>query len=332
MSFPIASDGAGPLRNAARVKAIGHDLGFDLVGIAPAEASCYGAEFGQWLGEGRHAGMAYMAQCADQRTDIRRWLPGARSVIVAAVNYWHPTPAAGPDVAVFAQYAAGADYHRWMRRRLVRLGRALTVLAGEPVAWRPFADTSPILEREQAMRAGLGWIGKNAMLINHRIGSYLLLGGLATTMLLAADPPQSFHCGTCTRCMDACPTRAIIAPHVVDSRRCIAYHTIESRDPIPDAVARAMGNRVFGCDICQEVCPMNRRPDTRKGGNLTITRHQALHPRPATVGRRLSDLVTLSDQEFASQFSGSAVRRAGAAGLRRSARASLGSRRAAGSH
>lgn len=297
-------------------------MGFDLVGFAPAEPSAYAAEFDAWLAAGYHAGMSYMARRAECRANIAKWYPAVRAVIMVAVNYYVPI-VVRPGCVRIARYALGRDYHRWLKRRVILLGRALPGLANAPVQWRPFVDAAPILERELAERAGLGWIGKNAMLINPRIGSYLLLGGLAIDMAVPPDPPMRAHCGTCTRCMDACPTGAIVRPHVVDARRCIAYHTIESRAPIPGSVAVAMGDRLFGCDICQEVCPMNREPGHGAHPNLRPSRESTCQPRPKILNLRAHELVNMEDEDIRDLFAGTPVLRATPAGIRRSAAAVL---------
>ncbi|MBM3496285.1 MAG: tRNA epoxyqueuosine(34) reductase QueG, partial [Armatimonadetes bacterium] len=227
----------------------------------------------------------------------------------------------------FARYALNDDYHDWMRPRLRALGAAIESVLHEQRSagvspatsacrWRPFCDTSAVLEREHAFGAGLGWIGKNTMLINRSLGSHILIGGIVVDRELEPDPPAPGTCGRCRRCLDACPTGAIVAPYILDARLCIAYHTIESRGPIPEAVAKHMGDRVFGCDICQEVCPFN-------GPRVPETGHPEFMPRAAAIGRSANDLASITDDEFRMQFRRSAVRRAKPAGLRRNAIASM---------
>lgn len=299
----------------ALVKSRALALGFDLVGIAPACPSEHREHLLGWLAAGRHADMAYMARDVERRLDIREHLPSARSVIMVAVSCFSQLSRSS-DSAIFAMYALNEDYHDWMKTRLRELGSDLEALAGRTVAWKAFVDTAAVLERELAERAGLGWIGKNAMLINRRFGSHILLGGLVTDLELPVDQPAGGTCGRCRRCIEACPTGAIIAPRVVDARCCIAYHTIESRADIPRTIAEKMGRRIFGCDICQEVCPFNN-------ARIPQTRHDAFRPRPSVTNRTLRDLAVLSDEDFRIQFRGSPVRRAKAAGLRRNALAAL---------
>ena len=221
--------------------------------------------------------------------------------------------------AVFARYARGDDYHDVMTARLRELLGFLKAEAGEGAEGRVYVDTGPILEREVARRAGLGWFGRNTMLINTRRGSYFFLGEIITNVALPADAPAVGGCGTCTRCIDACPTGAIIAPYVLDARRCISYLTIELKGSIPEDLRPALaesGNRIYGCDICQEVCPFNVR-------RATPTAEPAFQPRAATTGRTLAELALLSEEEFREQFKGSPVKRAKWRGLMRNVAAAL---------
>jgi epoxyqueuosine reductase len=243
-----------------------HELGFDLVGIATAEPLPGREHLERWVANGAHGDMAYMASTSAVRGDPRLFMPGARSVICVAMSYHEPpgvdetAPAA--DRAVVARYARRRDYHTVLRARLVRLGRFLAGRAAG-TTWRPAVDTAPLLEKELAQRAGLGWVGKNTCLINRRLGSELLLGELVTALPLPPDAPETGHCGTCTACLEACPTHAFDGPGRLDARRCIAYATIEHRGDFPEAVLGGLGAHVFGCDICQAVCPWNRRaPET----------------------------------------------------------------------
>lgn len=296
------------------------------MGFAPAEPYQHAGAFLRWIENGCHAGMQYMAREPQRRYDIRAWEPWTASVIVVAVDYGRATPSVPDTAGRIARYAMGRDYHRWMKKRLIRFGRRLPDLVGAPVRWRPFVDTAPVLERELAMRAGLGWIGKNTMLISPKLGSYLFLGGIVVDIHLPPDTAATHHCGTCTRCMDACPTQAIVAPFVVDARRCIAYHTIESREPIPPEISRAMGNRVFGCDICQEVCPMNRPRDPADPRRSCAANLPDIDERPS-MHLPLAELVDISETDFRSVFGGTPVVRAGRDGLRRSARAAMSGQR-----
>lgn len=239
-----------------------HELGFSLAGIAGADPLAGGARLAEWLERGHHGTMAFLADTAAVRCDPGRFLPGARSVVCVAMSYHEaadpPGPAGAPERAAVARYARRPDYHRVIRTRLVRLGRFLA--AREPgAAWRPAVDTAPLLEKELAQRAGLGWIGKNACLVNRALGSELLLGELVTDVALPPDRPETDHCGTCSACLTACPSRAFDAARLLDARRCLAYATIEHRGDFTAALLPSLGNRLFGCDACQSACPWNRR-------------------------------------------------------------------------
>lgn len=242
-------------------------LGFAAAGIARAEPSAWGDAVRAWLAAGKHGTMEWMEEYLEQRLDVRRLLPGARAVVIVADAYSAPDDAAdtvGEDqrgpLGVIARYARGEDYHAVMRRRLGRLADALRAMpAGRRAEFRLFADTGPVLEREQAVRAGLGWIGKHTLLIHPQRGSWFVLGGIATTLDLAPEPdaaPIADHCGTCTRCIDACPTGAI-TPYSVDARRCVSYLTIEHQGLIDESLHAGIGDRLIGCDVCQDVCPFN---------------------------------------------------------------------------
>ena len=236
-------------------------LGFDLVGITRADPLSGAARLARWVAAGTHGEMGYMAETAHLRGDPHHLLPEARSVVCVAMSY-HTDPEP-PELdprngrAVVARYARRKDYHPVIRRRLVQLGRFIAKRAPES-RWRPAVDTAPILEKELAQRAGLGWIGKNTCLINRRLGSELLLGELVTSLALPPDQPETDHCGTCNACLNACPTRAFDEPCRLDARRCISYLTIEHRGRLPEALLPALGPHLFGCDICQAVCPWNR--------------------------------------------------------------------------
>ncbi|MDB5295681.1 MAG: 4Fe-4S ferredoxin, iron-sulfur binding protein [Phycisphaerales bacterium] len=248
---------------ASTVKAKARALGFDLVGVAPADPSRFRDYFRRWLDDGRHGEMAYLANRFDERVDPRAYLPGARSVVCVALNYYcelEPVPEADRRRhGRVARYALGQDYHEVIKKRLQTLADWLreTVPGTRTVCG---VDTAPILEREMAARAGVGWVGKNTCVISREAGSFLLLGQVLTTLDLPPDEPDTDHCGTCTRCLDACPTGAITAPYELDATRCISYLTIEHRGEIAADLQRQMGDWVYGCDVCQEVCPHNRAP------------------------------------------------------------------------
>lgn len=250
-------------------------LGFAMAGIAKAEPSSRAAELREWLAAGKHGTMAWMGEYLDERLDVRKLLPGAKAVIVVADSYAAAgdsgTCEAGAEadrgidgaMGTIARYARGEDYHAVLKRRLKRLADRMRTLPASAVeggaGFRSFVDTGPAMEREHAMRAGLGWIGKHTLLIHPARGSWFVLGGIATTLDIAPEPdaaPIVDHCGTCTRCIDACPTQAI-TPYSVDARRCVSYLTIEHEGLIDQTLHEGIGDRLIGCDVCQEVCPFN---------------------------------------------------------------------------
>jgi len=309
-----------PVALKAAIRRRADELGFELCGFCAAERSPRADAFLRWLQSGHAAGMAYFARDPERRTDPRRVLAGARTVVVVAMGCGAPPEPTSEDggVGVFARYARGDDYHEVMSERLLALLACIRQCA-PGVEGRVAVDTAPLLERDLAARAGVGWIGRNAMLIHPRLGSHLLLGEVLLTAEVEPDATLRDACGSCRRCVDACPTGAIVEGRVVDSRRCIAYHTIESREAIPPEVAERMGNRVFGCDICQEVCPFNR--------NEAPAREPRFAPRAAVRNALLVDLVAQSDEDFRASFRHSAVKRARRSGLARNAAACLGATR-----
>ncbi len=278
--------------------------GSDLVGVADAAPLPGFARLRRWLDAGMHGEMAYMARSATLRGDPRLLLPGCRSVVVVAMSYHSSLPLSTadrqPGTAWVSRYAWGRDYHKLLKKRLLRLGRWLAAeIPG--AAWRACVDTAPVLEREWAARAGLGWLGKNTCLLNRRLGSELFLGVLLTDVELLPDPPVPEHCGRCTACMDACPTGAFPEPGVLDANRCVAYLTVEHRGVIPDELAPAMGTMVAGCDICQEVCPWTRRAPTDV--------HPELAPAPHRHAPLLADLEALDEDGYRRWREGSPLNR-----------------------
>ena len=314
------------------IKARAAELGFDLVGVTGAEPSAFAEEYRDWVAQGYAGEMEYLTRNLHRRLDPRELLPGAKSIIVVGMNYYADseqgpgTSPPDPDRAVFARYARGDDYHDVMTARLRELLRFLQAQAGPEAEGRVYVDAGPLLEREVARRAGLGWFGKNTLLINTRSGSYFFLGEIVTNVALEFDAPALGGCGTCTRCLDACPTGAIFEPYKVDSRRCISYLTIELKGAIPaefHSALSASGSRIYGCDICQEVCPFNRTPSAARYPTLFPTEDPAFQPRDITVNSRVTDLLYLTEDAFREKFKGSPVKRAKRRGLLRNAAAAL---------
>lgn len=304
---------------ADAVKAEARRLGFDLVGITEVSPSLFAEPYSEWIAQGFHGEMDYLARNLERRLNPELLLQNARSLIVVGMNYYADTiegagyPPPNPERAIFARYARGDDYHDVLTARLKLLLAFLQNEVGAECEGRVYVDTGPLLEREVANRAGLGWFGKNTMLINTRMGSYFFLGEIITNVALPADVPAKGGCGTCTRCIDACPTDAIIAPFQLDARRCLSYLTIELKGDLPEEFAPAIGkagNRIFGCDICQEVCPFNLR-------RSQPTTEPAFQPRTVTTNATLSELSLLTEEEFREKFRKSPVKRTKHRGLLR---------------
>ena len=296
------------------------ECGFDLVGVALAGTPPDFVRFRDWADRGLAGEMRYLTDHrADVRASFEGILPGTRSVISVGVLYNGPEPystsISDPERAWIARYAWGEDYHTRIRRQLEDLAARLTVI--QPFSWRACVDTAPILERSLARQAGLGWIGKNTCLINQRLGSWFFLGELLTTLQLEPDAPPPDRCGTCTRCIDACPTSALVPSpkggFELDARLCISYFTIELRGTIPEQYRGAMGNNVFGCDICQDVCPWNKK-SPRNGFEAD----------PAWLAPPLERLATLTPGEFKSMFRSTAVSRTKYSGFLRNVAVAMG--------
>ena len=302
------------------LKAEATRLGFDRVGVAPAVVPPGYGRYLDWLERGRAAGMAYMRDRAEARRHPDGVLPGARSVVVVALVYGRPEPAEpGPTEGKVARYARGGDYHEVLWRRLDELLGWLR--ARRPgLLGRAVCDTAPLLERDFARLAGLGWVGKNTCLIDRRIGSFTVLGSLLVDAELAYDEPLATgHCGTCTRCLDACPTDALPAPYELDARRCLSYWTIEHKGDIPAAMAEQLGDWAFDCDICQDVCPWNRQAPAWS--------EPALDPRAEWGNPDLIGWLDRDPAEFRRALKGTALARSKRAGLARNAALVLGGRR-----
>ncbi|MCU1298324.1 MAG: Epoxyqueuosine (oQ) reductase QueG [Acidobacteriaceae bacterium] len=320
---------------SALVKQSAHDAGFELSGIAPVEDFPELSYFPQWIAAGHAAEMKYM-ESKDRngklkRASLKSTFPWARSVIVCAINYntAHPysTEERNPQNGWIARYAWGSeDYHNAVMRRLRtvesrllqehRIASGESCECGRELQTRCYVDTGPVVERVYAKYAGIGWTGKNTCLLNQKMGSWLFLGVILTSLELAPDLPAADRCGTCTRCIDACPTDALIAPYKLDSNKCISYLTIEKRGDIPEEMRAGIGRQVFGCDICQDVCPWNRKAPASSA--------QEFQPHAELVNPALEWLAEISEEDFREKFRTSAIRRSKRSGLRRNALIAMG--------
>lgn len=297
-----------PKQVAEQIKALGQSLGFDAVGISNTALPEDENHLNRWLELGRHGDMAYMANHGVKRSRPEQLVPGTLRVISVRMDY---LPEHAVDMQTIlddgskgyvSRYALGRDYHKLMRRRLQKLADQVVAQIG-PFGYRVFVDSAPVLEKALARNAGLGWIGKHTNLLNKRAGSWFFLGELFTDLPLAVDKPASNHCGTCSACIDVCPTDAIVAPYQLDARRCIAYLTIEHHGDIPEPLRKPMGNRIYGCDDCQLVCPWNKFAKT--------TREADFAPRHQLDGATLTELFSWNEAEFLKRTEGSAIRRIG---------------------
>ena len=326
----------------AIVKRAADKAGFDLAGVAPAADAAELQHFPQWIAAGHAGEMKYMAALDDRgdlkRGSLHRVAPWARSVVVCAINYNTANPYSTqghePSRGWISRYAwSREDYHDAVRRRLKRVEAALHQAMAQPAAaslrhqdlpaelqpaliTRSYVDTGPIVERVYAKYAGVGWIGKNTCIIHQKKGSWLFLGVILTSLELAPDMPAPDRCGTCTRCIEACPTDALLGPHQLDSNRCISYLTIEKRGSIPEDLRAGMGPHVFGCDICQDVCPWNRK--------APVSTAPEFEARPDLVNPALAWIAEMSGEEFRAIFRGSPIRRTKRSGLRRNAAIAMG--------
>jgi epoxyqueuosine reductase len=300
-----------------RIKAQAFGLGFDLAGITrlgPAETA---GAFDEWLARGYAGDMDYLPRAAAKRRDTRLPVPGAVSAIVVAMNYGGTSPT-GP----IARYARGDDYHDVLLARLRTLREWLAADLGRPVHGKAYVDTGPVLERDLARRAGLGWFGKNTNLINPEIGSFFFLGSLLVDLELKPDEPfEADRCGTCTRCLEACPTNALVEPRVLDATRCISYLTIELKGEIPDDLREPMGSLLYGCDICQDVCPWNVS-FAKELKEQALAPHAELTQKDARALAR--EILAMDDATFRTRFKGSPMKRAKRRGLARNAAVVLG--------
>ena len=293
---------------AKLLKQWGHELGFQHIGIADINLGEHESHLRDWLANGYHGEMAYMSRHGSKRSRPAKLVPGTLRVVSVAMHYFPPLGSpplqvlAAPELAYISRYALGRDYHKVMRKRLQKLARRIQTVAGT-YGYRVFVDSAPVLEKALAENAGLGWIGKHTNLLNQHAGSWFFLGEIYTNLPLTVDEPVNPHCGNCHACLDVCPTKAIIAPYRLDARRCISYLTIELHGVIPLEFRPLIGNRIYGCDDCQLVCPWNRFAKTTTLEDFRI-RHGLDAP-------ELTTLFLWNEEEFLNKTEGTAIRRIG---------------------
>ena len=292
----------------AQIQQWGEELGFQQLGVADTDLKKDEQHLQDWLQQGMHGQMDYMQRHGTRRSRPEELIPGTLRVISVRMDYLPEQAESAqellqqPEKALISRYALGRDYHKLMRQRLQKLADRIAASV-EPFAYRVFVDSAPVREKALAAKAGLGWIGKHSNLLNKDAGSWFFLGEIYTDLPLPLDQEVSNHCGSCTRCLDICPTQAIIAPYQVDARRCISYLTIELRESIPLELRSLMGNRIFGCDDCQFVCPWNRYAE--------FSREDDFAPRPGLDAAQLLELFSWTEAEFLERTKGSAIRRIG---------------------
>jgi epoxyqueuosine reductase len=292
-------------------------LGFDQIGMSPAEP-LPGHRLQTWLADGCHGEMAYMTNHQDLRLDPCRLLPGATTVLVLAANYYTPFPlTTDPSQGAISRYAWGKDYHDVLRKRLQQLVKEIQTQAPETKS-RVFVDSAPVLEKEWAIRAGIGWMGKHSCIISPKFGSWIFLAEIILDLELPADEPIKNRCGSCRLCVEACPTGALVRPYVVDSRKCISYLTIEQAADrgIPAELQLKMANRIFGCDVCQSVCPWNNKL-------AKPTQDPSFFPKPQFLNAPLAELVQWSEEKYSQLATQSPIKRAKYAGFIRNVQAAL---------
>ncbi len=293
---------------AEKIRGWGKELGFQAIAIGTTDLAQAEARLQEWLDQGMHGEMDYMASHGVKRSRPGELVPGTRSVISARMDYLPPGACdsgavlASPDKAFISRYALGRDYHKTLRARLQKLADRIRQEIG-PFGYRVFSDSAPVMEVELAARSGLGWRGKHSMLLSREHGSWFFLGEIYTDLPLPSDTPQSDHCGTCRRCIEACPTQAIVAPYRVDARRCISYLTIELKGSIPEPLRSLLGNRIYGCDDCQLVCPWNSFAQSSREMDFAV--------RHALDRTELTALFAWSEEEFHTRTAGSAIHRIG---------------------
>lgn len=286
-----APENALPLK--ARLRAMAEELGFQAFGVVGIEAALRREYYLKWIAEGQHGSMGWMERNNDRRLHPPNFLPEARSILMVGMNYYQPYPSVGYKVA---RYALGEDYHNFLFKRLKKLCTAMRELGGEQ---RPCVDTAPVMEKPLASQAGLGWQGKSTILVHRRRGTWLLLGTIFTTLELEPDTPEPDRCRSCTRCIDACPTQAITGPYQLDARRCLAYLSIEHDGAIPEEFREAMGDRLFGCDECLNVCPWNRWAEASAEEKL----------KPRSLPENLRDSFEWTEDYYNLRFGGTPLKR-----------------------
>lgn len=293
---------------AHAIKQWGRELGFQQVGITDTGLSDHETRLQAWLDKGYHADMQWMQEHGSKRSRPAELLPGTVRVISVRMDYLPGDPhqarlLKAADKAYIARYALGRDYHKLMRKRLAQLAKKIEGALGTELSQRAFVDSAPVLERALAEKAGLGWIGKSTMLVHRKAGTWFFLGELLTNLPLPVDQPATNHCGSCRACLDICPTNAFVGAYELDASKCISYLTIENKGSIPEELRPALGNRVFGCDDCQLICPWNKF--------ARFTEEDAFKPRHQLDAPQLVDLFLWSEEEFLTKTAGSAIRRLG---------------------
>ncbi|MEO7051218.1 MAG: tRNA epoxyqueuosine(34) reductase QueG [Rhodanobacter sp.] len=321
MTAPVSSDTPDYAALAHDIKRWATELGFADTGISGTDLGEDEAHLQRWLDGGHHGEMEYMARHGTRRTRPAELEPGTQRIISVRMDYIPPGTANAwgvlndPEAGYVSRYALGRDYHKLMRQRLQKLAERIHGKVGD-FGYRAYVDSAPVLEKALARNAGLGWIGKHTVLINRRAGSYFFLGELYTDLPLPVDQPASEHCGSCTRCIEVCPTQAITGPYQLDAKRCISYLTIELKGSIPEELRAPMGNRIFGCDDCQLVCPWNKFAQVATEADFA--------PRHSLDGAKLVELFGWTEQQFLQRTEGMAIRRTGYEGWLRNIAVALG--------
>jgi epoxyqueuosine reductase len=306
---------------ALQIKQWGLALGFQALRIADTDVREADEHLQRFLDSGYQGTMTYLEKNRELRRDPAKLVPGTQRVIMISMNYLPDYTnlkimLKQPMRAYIARYALGRDYHRVLRKRLAKLAKQIEEAVGVPVSTRPFADSAPIFEKELARKSGLGWMGKNTLIMNRQAGSWFVLGALFINLPLPVDEPTSSHCGSCTACLDICPTNAFVAPYVLNASRCISYLTIENKGPIPEEFRRLIGNRIFGCDDCQIICPWNKFAKLADIPDFL--------PRHRLDCIDLLEIFAWSEEEYLQKTEGSAIRRVGYAGWLRNIAVALG--------